>query len=60
MPTRVNNMNNSHQLNNSLAKIKIIFELIKDSNEKKDEYLKSLEAELKKIKELGYSLRCNS
>lgn len=54
------NMDNTHQINNSLAKIKIIYELIRDSQEKNEEYLKSLEVELERVKKIIYSLRCNS
>ena len=50
----------SHQLNNALTKIKIIYDLMKDSPEESDEHLKSLEKELRKVKDIFYSLRCNS
>lgn len=58
--TKEIDMDNTHQINNSLAKIKIIYELIKDSKEKNEEYLKSLEVELERVKKIIYSLRCSS
>jgi hypothetical protein len=54
-------MDKTHQINNSLTKIKVIYDLLRNSDEEdNEECIKHLESELEKIKSIFHSLRCNS